>query len=152
MKSKHVFVAVLDVNELFPFSVVRTENFEDGLKQQKKSEAELGKFIELLEKTYKQKVYYMGMDVIEAKYYERFLFGKNGFLEVMMDKPAAINAHFTEEKEAKAFCDALKKTLLKMLPDTPVSKMFVDNIQIQNEIEQNLTYDTWTKIKDIRNE
>jgi len=111
----------------------------------------LAKFIDVLEKHFKQKIYYMGMDVIEAKYYERFIFDKNGFLEVMMDKPVAINAHFTDEKMAKNFCEALKKSLLAVLPDTPVSKMFIDSVEVQNEKEQNLTYETWDRLKSIRN-
>ena len=152
MKTKHFFVAVLDVNELFPFSVVKTVNFEEGLKKEEETKKALALFVDNLEKHFKQKIYYMGMDVIEAKYYERFIFAKNGFLEIMMDKPAAVNAHFTEEKEAKKFCDALKKTLGKILPDTPVSQMFIDSIEVQNEKEQSFTYDTWNKLKNIRNE
>lgn len=151
MKTKHIFVAVLDVNELCPFSVVKTENFEEGLAKQQQSQKALAEFIDLLEKNFKQKIFYMGMDIIESKYYERFMFESNGFLEVMMDKPVAINAHFTEKKNAEKFKEALKKTLLKVLPDTPVSQMFVDSIEVQNEEEQSFTYDTWNKLKDIRN-
>ena len=151
MKTKHIFIAVLDVNEICPFSVIKTENFEEGLKKQQESQKALANFIDILEKNFGQKIFYMGMDVIESKYYERFLFDKNGFLEIMIDKPVAINGHFTEEKLAKKFCEALKKALLNILPQTPVSQMFVDSIQVQNEEEQSLTYDTWTKLKDIRN-
>jgi len=151
MKTKHVFVAVLDVNEIMPFAVSKEENLEKGLQEQEKYREELVKFIDLLEKNFKQKVYYMGMDIIEAKYYERYMFDKNGFLEVIMDKPVAINAHFTEEKIADKFKEALKKTLIKVLPESPVSQMFVESIQVQTQKEQSLTYNTWTKLKDIRN-
>ncbi len=151
MKTKHIFVAVLDVNEICPFSVSPTKNIEQGLKEQQKSQQELIKFIELLEKNFGQNIFYMGMDIIEAKYYERYMFDKNGFLEVLMDKPVAINAHFTEEKLAEKFKKALQETLLKVLPETPISKMFVDSIEVQSQKEQSLTYDTWTKLKDIRN-
>jgi len=151
MKTKHVFVAVLDVNEIMPFAVSKEENLEKGLQEQEKYREELVKFIDLLEKNFKQKVYYMGMDIIEAKYYERYMFDKNGFLEVIMDKPVAINAHFTEEKNADKFKEALKKTLIKVLPESPVSQMFVESIQVQTQKEQSLTYNTWTKLKDIRN-
>ncbi|RJQ17145.1 hypothetical protein C4573_03770 [Candidatus Woesearchaeota archaeon] len=151
MKTKHIFVATLDINELFPFSVSDKKEIEEGLKDQQRVRQELEKFIGLLEKHGNQKIFYMGSDIIESKYYERFLFEKNGFLEVMMDKPVAVNAHFTEKKHAESFCKAIKKALLNLLSDTPVSKMFIDAIEVQTEAEQSLTYQTWEQIKDIRN-
>ena len=77
------------------------------------------------------------------------LFEKGGFLEIMMEKPLAINAHFSHESRAKLFEKALKKVLAKMIGTDSVSKMFINSIGIGTD-ETNLKVSTWDKLKNIR--
>ena len=138
MKTKHLFVAAVDVNEFFPFALKRIENIDEAMKQQQKSKSELIKFIDLLEKSFGQNIYYMGTDIIDTKTYERFIFEEGGFFEVMMEVPLALNAHFVDKKEAEVFKSALKSVLTRVLPDTPVRQMFIDSIEVQDENQENI--------------
>ena len=90
------------------------------------------------------------MDVIGEKYYERFLFEKGGFLEIMMEAPVAINAHFCHKKRANDFEKAVKSVLSKTLKKDAISKMFIDNIKAASESDENIKVETWDKLKSIR--
>ncbi|MBW2971323.1 hypothetical protein KY320_04145, partial [Candidatus Woesearchaeota archaeon] len=117
--------------------------------EQDRAKKELVRFIELLENKYKQPVYYMGMDIIEAKTYERFIFDNGGFLEIMSEAPLALNAHFVHREQAEDFKKALVETLKEILPKTPVADMFLNSIEVNDEKDQSLTYDKWDKMKEL---
>ena len=151
MKTKHIFVPVLDVGELLPFAIPKSKNLLENMKQQEVARKEMEKFIDILEKNYGESIYYMGMDIIESKTYERFVFAKGGFLEIMTEAPVAINSHFVDQKKAEKFCKGLKKSLSAVLKKNPIAKMFIDSIQVSSESEQSLTYEKWDKMKGIRN-
>ena len=110
----------------------------------------LGNECKELEKQFAEGIFYMGMDIIEGKNYERFMFQKGGFFEIMIDPPLAMNAHFLNPKRAKLFQRSLKKTFSGILEKNPVSQMFVNSIEVNSEEEENLTYATWDKLKSIR--
>ncbi len=150
MKTKHVFVPLLDVGELLPFVVKAKESLQDNLTEQDRAKQELVKFITHLEKQYKEGIFYMGMDIIESKSYERFIFEKEGFFEIMTEAPLAMNAHFIKEKTAKKFSAALKKAIKKSLPDNPMAEMLLNSIEVQCEQDQSLTYAKWDTMKDIK--
>ncbi|HLD88929.1 MAG TPA: hypothetical protein VI894_01855 [Candidatus Nanoarchaeia archaeon] len=150
MKTKHIFVAAVDIGELLPFIIKPTENLKESMEQHEKAMKELEKFIDKLEKNYKEEVWYMGMDIIAEKTWERYIFEKGGFFEIMVEAPLAMNAHFVHEKQAKTFAEALKKTLTSILPDNEVTKMFLDSIQVQSEEDESLTYKTWETMKNVR--
>ncbi|MBI2670832.1 hypothetical protein HYX18_02555 [Candidatus Woesearchaeota archaeon] len=151
MKTKHIFVPALDVSELLPFTKRKTKKLSESLKEQERARKELEKFVDKLEKNYKEKIWYMGMDVITGKTYERFIFDKGGFFEIMIEAPLAMNAHFVHERQAKKFNEALKKTLKQIMPKTSVSDLFINSIEVGSEEEESLTYKTWANIKEIRN-
>jgi predicted metal-dependent hydrolase len=151
MKTKHIFVPVLDIEEMLPFVIKNKGKLQEKIKEQETARAELTKFIDQLEKNYKESIYYMGMDIIESKTYERFIFQKGGFFEIMIEAPLSMNAHFIDEKKAKNFCSALKKTLKSVLKNKPMAKMFINSIEVQDESDQGLTYEKWDRMKSIRN-
>ena len=148
---KHYFVPILDVSEELPFNISLCGVARKDMICQEKGREELNKFIKILERHFREKLVYIGMDVIGEKYYERFLFQKGGFFEVMMEAPLAMNAHFVGEIRAKKFSLALKKSLRQILPKTPVAKMFINNIKHDSDSEAILSVEKWTKIKGIRN-
>ena len=151
MKIKHFFVPVLDVNEIIPFHVkVEKEQLTEIFAQFDEAKRELSKFIDLLEKNFGESIYYMGMDIICEKSYERFMFANGGFLEVLVEAPLAINAHFVNDKRAKKFAEAIKKTFKKILPESPTKQIFIDSIEAQNERDTSLSVNKWNKLKEIR--
>jgi len=151
LKTKHIFVPALDVGELLPFVVRKTKNLQENMKEQERAKKELVRFVDLLQKNLKEPIWYMGMDVIEEKSYERFIFEKGGFFELMIEEPLAMNAHFVHKKRAQAFCKALKKTFKKIMGPSPVRDMFIDSIKIQDEKDTSLTYERWDQMKELRN-
>lgn len=150
MKTKHIFVPALDVGELLPFVVKKTKSLNESLKEQDRARNELIKFIDVLEKNYKESIFYIGMDIIEAKNYERFIFEKGGFLEIMAESPLAMNAHFVHEEKANRFCSALKKTLTSLMKKTVVSEMFINSVDVNKESDESLSYERWEKLKVIK--
>lgn len=151
MKTKHIFVPTLDVGEIVPFTLKNTKTVKESLTEQEKARERLSKFIDRLEKNFKENIYYLGFDEIAGKFYERFMFERGGFFEIMIEAPLAMNAHFVSDKKAEKFCSALKKTLSEMLPKTPISKMFVDSITVQTQDDDSLTYKKWETMKEIKN-
>jgi len=150
MNTKHIFISALDINEQLPFVVKKTKNLQANFKEQDRAKKELEKFVNLLEKNFNEDISYLGMDVIGEKSYERFMFKKSGFLEIMVEAPLALTAHFPEKKKANKFSEALKKTMKKVLPKGPQTDMFLDSIEVQDESDQSLTVEEWNKLKNIR--
>ncbi|MFH0869182.1 MAG: hypothetical protein V1839_03070 [archaeon] len=147
---KYWFVPVLDAAEIIPFAIRKSKNVRESFAAQDKSREQLARFIPALEKAFGEKITNIGSDVIGEKFYERYLFDKDGFLEIMMEAPLAMNAHFSDEKCAKRFAAALKKALGTVLPKNPMSKMLVDNIQPSSTEESELKVETWDKIKGFK--
>lgn len=141
MQNKHSFVSFLDLPEILPFTP--KNNSDEYL-------SKLFKFFDALGRLFKEKIYYIGQDNIAEKFYERFLFEKGGFVEVMAQKPVAIVAHFVEESRAKKFALALKAEVLKI--KTPTAKLVSDSIGVSTEKEEVLDYKTWSKLRQIREE
>ncbi|HSU72378.1 MAG TPA: hypothetical protein VLJ21_00835 [Candidatus Binatia bacterium] len=150
MKTMCLSVPAVDVAEVFPFAVRKTKTLQESFAEQDRAKAALVTFVEKLEKQYGQTIYYMGLDVIGEKSYERFIFDKGGFLEVMTESPVALNAHFVHGPQAAKFMDALKKTLKSILPSEPRTQLLIDSIEIQTEEDASLTVEGWRKMKSIR--
>ena len=150
MKTKHIFVASLDIGELLPFAVKEKKTLQAQMQEQERAKKELVRFVDRLEKNYGEPVFYMGVDVIEAKNYERFIFDKGGFFEVMVGAPLALIAHFVHNKQAEKFCEALKKTLKSVLKESKISDMFINSIEVNSEEDQSLTYAKWDEVKSIK--
>jgi hypothetical protein len=151
MKTTHSFIPLLDINEQLPFVIKKKKDLQDTFKEQDLAKKELEKFISKLEKAFKEDISYIGLDVIGEKSYERFMFKGSGFMEVMVEAPVALNAHFPNKRRAKKFCDALKVALKGSLKKSPGRDMLVDSIEVQDENDTSLTVEGWNKIKGIRN-
>jgi lipoate-protein ligase A len=150
MKTRHIFVPALDVGEFLPFCVRQSHKLSDQIKEQERAKKELERFIELLEKNFKEPIWYMGMDIIGERSYERFIFEKGGFFEVMTESPVALNAHFVHEERAKAFCSALRAAFADILPRSKITEMFIDSINVETQDDERLTVHKWHAMKNIR--
>jgi hypothetical protein len=150
MKSKHIFVPALDVGEFLPFCVRETHKLYDQIKEQERAKRELENFINLLEKHYEEPIWYMGMDIIGEKSYERFIFENGGFFEIMTESPVALNAHFVHDEQANKFSVALKTSLKQILPQSKIIDMFLESIKVETEEDESLTVHKWHSMKNIR--
>jgi len=149
MKTRHYFVPALDIGDILPFVIKKKKVLSDQFAEEERAKGELIKFIVLLERQFKQPIHYVGMDVIGEKNYERFLFAKGGFLEILTESPVAINAHFPERKTASAFKKALMGTLSKLLAG-PGARLFIDSIEVQDQDDTSLTVQKWRLLKEIK--
>ncbi len=151
MKTEHYFVNLIDLPEILPFTIsdIDEERLEANITVQEKSSKKLFEFVDHLERKFVP-IHYIGQDNIEGKFYQRFLFSSNGFLEIMQTAPAAVIAHFSDKKEAQKFSKALKNAVKKFAIDQRAAKFLIKDIEVQQDKEENLTYQTWTKLKNIR--
>src|SRR3989344_628090 len=146
----HCFVSALDVAEQLPFSLDEKNKLDEDLVARKKSLEELEKFIILLRKHMGEYIYHLGRDTINKRSYHRFMFHGPGFLEIILEAPVAINAHFQSKQRAKKFLAALKKTLRQILPPGPKLEMFLASIELEDEHHVPLQIEAWEKIRNIR--
>src|SRR3989344_6871044 len=97
---KHFYVTLLDLPEALPFAFNPSGKFDEmdkDAEKQEKADAILMKFVSYLIQKFGDDYAYIGEDVIGEKFYKRFLFEKNGFLELMTGVPAVVSAHFTSK-------------------------------------------------------
>ncbi|HLD33834.1 MAG TPA: hypothetical protein VJB66_03840 [Candidatus Nanoarchaeia archaeon] len=146
----HCFISALDVAEQLPFSFVEGINLHDSLEKKKQSTEELEKFVHLLQKFMKEKVYHLGKDTINQKSYHRFMFEGPGFMEIVLEAPVAINAHFQSRQRARKFLTALKNSVRKILPPGPHCEVFLSSINIEDEHHVPLHLESISKIHDVR--
>lgn len=142
-------ISVLDVEELLPFVKKETMSIEEQIIEEKRVKEELEKFVDLLIKHNKEKFYYIGEEKKFGKHLERYIFHNGGFLEILVEKPVSINAHFLSKKRAEKFCSALKKVSNVVLPESEVKKIFIDSIQVSKPEDSPLTYDKWKIIHSL---
>lgn len=70
----------------------------------------LQSFVRKLEKHFHDVVWYIGMDLFENEFFERFTFDSGGFMEIKLGK-CELNAYFDSLERAERFREALQKTL-----------------------------------------
>jgi hypothetical protein len=150
---KHFYVTLLDLPEALPFAFTPSGKIEDLAKEDKteaKAERKLLAFVTFLCKKFGDKFAYIGEDVIGEKFYRRFLFEKNGFLEIMTGVPAVISAHFTSKARAEKFARALEKTIEKQVSNAKAKKILLQSVEVSEDEESRLSFEKWEKMREIR--
>ncbi len=150
---KHFYVTLLDLPEALPFAFMPSGKIEDLAKEDRneiKAEKKLLAFVTFLCKKFGDKFAYIGEDVIGEKFYRRFLFQKNGFLEVMTGVPAVVSAHFTDKKRADKFANALKKTIENQVSNAQAKKILLQSIEVSEDEQSRLSFEKWEKMREIR--
>jgi hypothetical protein len=154
MKSKHSYVVLIDLPEMLPFELdtanITPQNLDKLEKTTAKSEDELFRFITDIEKGFRKEFSFIGEDVISEKFYKRFLISGGGFIEVMYQRPAAIIAHFIEEKRAVEFAKSLKGIIKKSVKDEKAAMILQNLVEVNTEKEEPLTYKKWSQLTQIR--
>ncbi len=146
----YTIVNLVDVNEFLSFAKKEYKELEQQIKEEERVERELKKFISEIAKYSKHIIHYIGHEKRYGTHLVRFLFKQGGFLEVIVQKPVTLNAHFIDAASAKKFAAGLKKTLQKWLPDTPIKQLIIDSIKIETGKRENeITIEKWTKLHRI---
>lgn len=148
MKSKTEFVSLLDITEALPFSFDAEKI--DLLSDDDKTLRPLERFIDVLEKNFREEIIPIGEDVIGEKFYYRYLFRSNGFMEIMLQPPVAIVAHFIEHKKALKFSEALKICIDDAVKEKNSRDALKNVIEISGEQDDALSYKSWSKMRDVR--
>ncbi|MFH1641429.1 MAG: hypothetical protein ABIC04_00860 [Nanoarchaeota archaeon] len=142
MRLKHVFIPVLDVCNLLPFTLKATDD-------QQPAKNELMEFVKKLENNYEETIYHIEKDIIKTENYEKFIFENGGFMEIMIEAPVVMTAHFSDMKKAKKYKNALIKTLKMIIPHNQLTTMFMNSIEIKHKSSDDLNIEKWTKIKQV---
>lgn len=150
MNTKHSFVTAMDIHEELPFTIRKTKSMVLQIREEGRAKNELTSFVKKLASNFGEKIYYIGSDTIGDKPFERFMFEKAGFLEIIMHAPVVVNAHFHRHKRAIKFSNALKTTVSNALEPGRARQMFIDSIDVRDEHEIPLTISSWNKIKGMR--
>ena len=111
-KEKCFSVYLKDKKGILPFSI-RKASVAETMKQLDVSQKQLEKFIRLLEKAMHETIWYIGTDILADKYYERFMFSRNGFMEIFLGMAIEIKTYFPLQRRAEKFRRVLKKALSK---------------------------------------
>ncbi|MEM3405942.1 MAG: hypothetical protein QW117_03165 [Candidatus Pacearchaeota archaeon] len=102
LRLRHICLAYIDTNMQLPF-VSEDKNKKQILINKK----EIEKFISLLENHFKEKI----ILVEETQNSYRFLFYKEGFMEIQFDYPLIINIHFSSSRRTRSFKKAFLETI-----------------------------------------
>lgn len=145
MRLEHYYVNLVDLPEVLPFTV--PGDGMDASEHEKIDEA-LFRFMDSLEEF--DTIHYIGQDNIEGKFYQRFLFREGGFIEVMMKAPSAVIAHFAKEERAQKFAQALQEAVVEHATEERAASLLSNDIAVSREEEGSLSYEKWSKLKNIR--
>lgn len=146
MKLDHYYVNLVDLPEVLPFTLAE-EELEKAEGQEESGKA-LFEFVEALEEF--DEIHYIGQDNIEGKFYQRFMFSDGGFIEVMQKAPSAVIAHFSSEERAEEFVDVLQAVIREKAEESKAGELLASDVEVSREEEGSLTYEKWTKLKDVR--
>ncbi|NJL44301.1 MAG: hypothetical protein HC945_03245 [Nitrosarchaeum sp.] len=138
-------VSLIDVNELLPFVKRIQDTEEANLREDEKLRDELHKFFTILKKHYHKPLHHIGEEKRFGKHLERYLIDKGGFIEIMVEAPLHLSAHFAKKGNAEDFCKALKETLQETVPASPCRQMFIDSVRVSRP-RKVITYHKYDRI------
>lgn len=143
-------IAILDTNNIIPFSKPEGADLSDELKYMDQVLAEVSNFSTILQRNLRRKLINLGEDKSDGAHVLRYFFdGTEGLLELIIDRPAALNAYFVKKRDAVTFLHALRATFEKILPKTNVKSLFIDSIHISYGLEEKITHHTHSKMRAI---
>jgi len=150
---KHFYVTLLDLPEALPFAFTPSGNFEqmdDDARKEAVADVKLQKFVATLMKKFGEDFAFIGDDIIGEKFYKRFLFEKNGFVEVMTGVPAVISAHFTTKARAEKFAKALRETVEIQVSEQKVKGILMNAVEVSEDEASRLSFEKWEKLRNTR--
>ena len=110
MESQKIETAWKVTAEDVKFLSVTGSGIKDAGKDFNSNINRLEKFLRKLEKKFGEIIWYIGSDIFGNNIYERFMFKKSGFMEIIIGKNTAIEAYFPSKEKAEKFSSALNAT------------------------------------------
>ncbi|RLI99758.1 MAG: hypothetical protein DRP03_02610 [Candidatus Aenigmatarchaeota archaeon] len=152
MIKRHWFVTLIDLPEALPFVVKESEIAKEVFGENVKGSyiEKLISFIKAIENEFGYEVAYVGEEAKADKYYTRFLFKDGGLLEIMIQAPCAIIAHFIEREKAERFAATLRNVLDRVVKDKTMCQLLKDSIELSSATDEALTYEKWSEMRNIR--
>ncbi|MCK4491507.1 MAG: hypothetical protein KAU03_02710 [Candidatus Altiarchaeales archaeon] len=152
MEIKHCCVSLLDVPEVLPFGFEpsSSENIMDLLEGTDHSEDKLLGFMSDLEREFGERIYRLGQDMVAEKLYRRYLLERDGFIEVAIEKPCAVIAHFTTMERGEKFANALANVVKKYVGGE-IANLLCDDINISCQEQSELTQYKLQELRGLRN-
>ena len=150
MKENYKVISLVDVNQLLSFAKNEFNNIEEQIREEKRVEKELKEFVSDIERFSGHRIHFIGHEKRYGKHLIRFLLKDGGFLEVMVEKPLAINGHFISRRAAERFVNGLKKVLYYRLPESPIKNLVINSIKVEDGLkEEILTFEKWGQMHNI---
>lgn len=146
MSANYHVVSLIDVNELLPFIKRVKEGEEEQEQEENKLREELHKFFTILKKYYHRPIHHIGEEKSYGKHLERYLVDKGGFIEIMVEAPLHLSAHFFSKARAEEFSRALKEALKESVPASPVRSMFIDSVYV-SKAKRAITYHKFDRLR-----
>jgi len=103
----------------------------------------------ILQKHLRKPIKYIGEEKSYGKHLERYLFYHGGFMELILEPPLVLKAHFLDKHRAQRFERALKKTFDEIIPDSQLKEIFLEGIAIEEAEEDPIPMQKWAKMHHI---
>lgn len=149
MEIRHYCVSLLDVPEVLPFGFEKNENVLDMFDKIDFAEGKLLEFMSDLEKEFKENIYRLGQDMIGGKLYKRYMFKKDGFLEIAMEKPSAIIAHFITKERGRRFAESLARVIPKYVKGE-IADLMINDISVTFQEKEELNHYKLAELRKLR--
>jgi len=127
LRLRHFCLAFIDTKSLLPFVKYNLDS-KGKLKSSLINKAEIERFINILQKQFKERIIFT--EATSDSY--RFLFEKSGFIEIQLDSPIVINAHFSSSSRTKNFKLAFLNTI-KILYGTEIMNKISKSLILTKE-------------------
>jgi len=125
-------VSFVDVHNLLPFGKKQYQTSMMKFKEEARIEKEILVFMAGLGRRSKLKIHFIGHEKNNEDHTLRFIIEQGGYIEIYIDRPLSLNAHFISQDRAELFLKALKESLNIHIPEHPVKQLMINEIKIQN--------------------
>ena len=125
-------VSFVDIHNLLPFGKKSYQTSMMKFKEEARIEKEIMVFVSGISRRSKLKIQFIGHEKDEEDHTLRFIIEQGGYIEIFIDRPFSLTAHFVSEDRAKIFAEALKEALQVHMPEHPVKNLMIQQIRIED--------------------
>jgi hypothetical protein len=143
-------IAILDVSNILPFSKPESAYLTENAKALDEVFTQLSLFKSTLEQHLGRRLVELDQENRDGKHIVRFFFeGHEGLVEVIIERPTAINFYFVKKKDALHCLAALRSTLHALLPHSTARELLVGSLHVSTGIDEKVTVKKHSIMHDI---
>ena len=131
-KVDYKIVSFVDVHNLLPFGKKQYQTSMMKFRDEARIEKEIQVFMSGISRRSKLKIQFIGHEKSNDDHILRFIIEQGGYVEIFVDRPLSINAHFVSQDRASLFVNALKEELNIHMPEHPVKELMIQEIRTQD--------------------